>query len=132
MARKSAKPISTTGSAASAPPTAHSDMQKVSPVASASRDRVQRAALLASITGRSFEDVKFFAFSRRTRNGSIDTPLPLLANSALIRKASLTSTSFSGLGSRKRGHGAVYTPFCKWAGILYRTLLQEGGNGRVR
>lgn len=69
-------------------PAAHSDSQTVPPVASTSRDQVQRAALLASVTGRPFEDVKFFAFSRRTRNGMVDAPLPLLANSALIHKAS--------------------------------------------
>lgn len=57
-------------------------------MASASREKIQRAALLASTTGQSFEDVKFFAFSRCTRNDGIDTPLPLFANSALIRKAS--------------------------------------------
>ena len=66
----------------------HSDIQEVSPVASASRDQVQRAALLASLSGRSFEDVKFFAFSCRTRDGNASKPLPLLANSALLRKAS--------------------------------------------
>ena len=58
------------------------------PMSSASRDQIQRAMMLASIAGQSFEDVKFFAFSRRNRTGRIDTPLPLLANSALIRKAS--------------------------------------------
>ncbi|PIL34171.1 hypothetical protein GSI_03882 [Ganoderma sinense ZZ0214-1] len=80
--------MATTDNAASAS-AAYSDAQNVSPVASTvSRDQVQRAALLASVTGRWFEDVKFFAFSRRTRNGSVDKPLPLLANSSLIRKAS--------------------------------------------
>ena len=48
---------------------------------------MQRAALVASVSGRSFEDVKFFLFSRRARTGRVDTPLPLLANGALIRKA---------------------------------------------
>ena len=60
----------------------------VTPVTSTSLNQVHRAALLASVTGRQFEDVKFFAYSRRTRNGAVDTPLPLLANSTLIRKAS--------------------------------------------
>ncbi|RPD78281.1 hypothetical protein L226DRAFT_567942 [Lentinus tigrinus ALCF2SS1-7] len=45
-------------------------------------------AMLASITNGTFEDVKFYTFSRRTRAGTIDSPLPLYANSALIRKAS--------------------------------------------
>ena len=61
---------------------------QVTPVASITLKEVHRAALLASVTGRQFEDVKFFAYSRRTRNGAVDTPLPLLANSTLIRKAS--------------------------------------------
>ena len=69
-------------------PIPQSNIQEVSPVASASRDQVQRAALLASLSGRSFEDVKFFAFSCCTRDGNANKPLPLLANSALLRKAS--------------------------------------------
>ncbi|TFK94559.1 hypothetical protein K466DRAFT_475956 [Polyporus arcularius HHB13444] len=48
---------------------------------------VVHQAFLASITGRAFEDVKFFAFSRRTRTGSVDSPRPLLANSALLCSA---------------------------------------------
>ncbi|RDX50130.1 hypothetical protein OH76DRAFT_1403001 [Lentinus brumalis] len=59
------------------------------PVVSRSRDEVQRTALLASVVGQPFEDVKFWVFSRRTLDGAADTPLPLLANSSLIRKASL-------------------------------------------
>ena len=62
--------------------------QSVDPIASLSRDQVQRTALLSSVTGASFEDVKFFAFSRRTRAGAVDSPRALFANSALIRKAS--------------------------------------------
>ncbi|KAI0690191.1 hypothetical protein C8T65DRAFT_817442, partial [Cerioporus squamosus] len=50
---------------------------------------VVHQAFLASITGRAFEDVKFFAFSRRTLSapGTVDRPLPLLANSALLCSA---------------------------------------------
>ena len=60
----------------------------VSPLISATRTQVQRMAMLSSMSGYSFEDVKFYAFSRRTHSGSVDTPLPVFANSVLIRKAS--------------------------------------------
>ena len=63
-------------------------IRSVDPIASLSRDQVQRTALLSSVTGASFEDVKFFAFSRRTRAGAVDSPRALFANSALVRKAS--------------------------------------------
>ena len=59
-----------------------------SSVALPPRVDVLRAALISSLSGQSLEDVKFFVFSRRTLTGSVDTPLPLLANSSLIRKAS--------------------------------------------
>ncbi|KAH9942345.1 uncharacterized protein BXZ73DRAFT_87961 [Epithele typhae] len=55
-------------------------------MASATRDQVQRAAMLASVSGRSFEDIKFWAFSRRSYTGVVDKPLPLLANSGLLHK----------------------------------------------
>ncbi|KAI0661269.1 hypothetical protein C8Q70DRAFT_911337 [Cubamyces menziesii] len=58
------------------------------PVASSSREDVLRAALLASASGSSFEDVKFFVFSRRNREGLVDKPMAVLANSTLLRKAS--------------------------------------------
>lgn len=54
----------------------------------ATRETLFQAALLASAGGTPFEDVKFFAFSRRRKGGIIDQPLPLLANSTCIRKAS--------------------------------------------
>ncbi|KAL1942533.1 hypothetical protein VTO73DRAFT_6135 [Trametes versicolor] len=54
----------------------------------ATRETLFQTALLASAGGTPFEDVKFFAFSRRRKGGIIDQPLPLLANSACIRKAS--------------------------------------------
>ncbi|RPD63870.1 hypothetical protein L227DRAFT_572310 [Lentinus tigrinus ALCF2SS1-6] len=52
------------------------------------REQVSQLAMLTSITSGTFEDVKFYTFSRRTRAGTIDSPLPLYGNSALIRKAS--------------------------------------------
>lgn len=52
------------------------------------REQVSQLAMLASITSGTFEDVKFYTFSRRTRAGNVDRPLPLYGNSALIRKAS--------------------------------------------
>ena len=61
---------------------------QAAPVVSPSRDEVQRAVLLASVVGQPFEDVKFWVFSRRASDGTVDTPLPLLANSRLPRKAS--------------------------------------------
>ncbi|KAM5532554.1 hypothetical protein V8D89_013760 [Ganoderma adspersum] len=109
--RRSAKSARATGGNAPSAPAAHSDSQNISPVASTSRDQVQRAALLASVTGRSFEDVKFFAFSRRTRNGSVDTPLPLLANSALIRKASSHFDFVFGAGFSESGITDMDTPY---------------------
>lgn len=54
----------------------------------ATRETLFQTALLASAGGTPFEDVKFFAFSRRRKGGIIDQPLPLLANSTCIRKAS--------------------------------------------
>ncbi|RDX50132.1 hypothetical protein OH76DRAFT_1455600 [Lentinus brumalis] len=54
------------------------------------REQVSQFAMLASMTRGNFEDVKFYAFSRRSRAkaGVVDTPLSLYGNSALIRKAS--------------------------------------------
>ncbi|KAH9910216.1 uncharacterized protein BXZ73DRAFT_58985 [Epithele typhae] len=54
----------------------------------ATREEVSQLAMSASITGNPFEDVKFYVFSRRSATGRVDTPLPLYANSALIRKVS--------------------------------------------
>ena len=53
-----------------------------------SREQVQRVTMMESIAGKPFEDVKFFAFSRRNIAGAIDTPLPLSANCRHIRRAS--------------------------------------------
>ncbi|KAI1796418.1 hypothetical protein LXA43DRAFT_879681 [Ganoderma leucocontextum] len=54
----------------------------------ATREEVSQYTMLASIEGGTFEDVKFYAFSRRARSGRVDTPRVLFGNSALIRKAS--------------------------------------------
>ncbi|TBU29596.1 hypothetical protein BD311DRAFT_660992 [Dichomitus squalens] len=54
----------------------------------ATREEVSQYAMLASIEGKAFEDVKFYSFSRLSRSGRVDTPRALFGNSALIRKAS--------------------------------------------
>lgn len=56
------------------------------------REKITREVLLSTVSGKPFEDVKFFAFSRHSRKGTIDRPLPLISNSALIAH---TSTHFS-------------------------------------
>ncbi|KAH9910217.1 uncharacterized protein BXZ73DRAFT_109348 [Epithele typhae] len=38
------------------------------------------------MSGHAFEDLKFFAFSRRQADGSVGTPLPLFVNSELINR----------------------------------------------
>ena len=52
-----------------------------------SRAQLLQATVLASLTGKAFEDVKFFAFSRRARDGIVDQPKSLVANSSLVQKA---------------------------------------------
>ncbi len=54
----------------------------------ASREEVSQHALLTSIEGGTFEDVKFYTFSRRTQSGLADKPRALFGNSVLIRKTS--------------------------------------------
>lgn len=49
---------------------------------------VLKYALVASARGQAFEDVKFYAFSRRNHSDTVDTPLPVYANSTLVKKAS--------------------------------------------
>ncbi|KAH9942346.1 uncharacterized protein BXZ73DRAFT_97759 [Epithele typhae] len=56
------------------------------PTPSPTRDEVQRATLLASLSGQQFEDLKFFAFSRRREGGIVDTPLPLFVSSPFIHR----------------------------------------------
>ncbi|KAI8975820.1 hypothetical protein BD414DRAFT_467491 [Trametes punicea] len=58
------------------------------PLSTATREEVSQYAMLSSITNGAFEDVKFYAFSRRIGPGQVDTARPLFANSALICKAS--------------------------------------------
>ena len=58
------------------------------PDASLVNTQLHRTAILASITGQPFEDMKFFAFSRRTRTRkAVSKALPLVANSRFIRNA---------------------------------------------
>ena len=58
------------------------------PDASLAITQLHRAAILASITGQPFEDVNFYAFSRRTRTRkAVSKALPLVANSRFIRNA---------------------------------------------
>ncbi|KAI0779801.1 hypothetical protein C8Q74DRAFT_716642 [Fomes fomentarius] len=47
-----------------------------------------RVAMMASMNGEPFEDVRFYAYSRRDLSGNIDTPRPIFANSKLILAAS--------------------------------------------
>ncbi|TFK94560.1 hypothetical protein K466DRAFT_290631 [Polyporus arcularius HHB13444] len=67
----------------------------------ASREEVSQHALLTSIERGTFEDVKFYTFSRRTQSGLADKPRALFGNSVLIRKTSsyfdyvLTDGSFT-------------------------------------
>lgn len=49
---------------------------------------LMQVALRQSMTGGSFIDTKFFAFSRRRSAGVVDEPLPVYASSALLRTAS--------------------------------------------
>ncbi|KAI0356217.1 hypothetical protein OH77DRAFT_1423820 [Trametes cingulata] len=55
---------------------------------SATREQVSQYAMLHSIRSGAFEDVKFYAFSRRGIKDLVNSPRPLFANSALICKAS--------------------------------------------
>ncbi|PIL34172.1 hypothetical protein GSI_03883 [Ganoderma sinense ZZ0214-1] len=52
-----------------------------------SRTQLLQTAMLASFEGKKFEDVKFWVFSRRMRSGVVDQPKSLVANNALVRKA---------------------------------------------
>ncbi|KAI0779799.1 hypothetical protein C8Q74DRAFT_716517 [Fomes fomentarius] len=75
----------------SKPPPVHKHKQSTSrptllSLESMTRDQVSRYAITASIDGGGFEDVKFFAFSRRTSQGKVVAPMPLFGNSTCIRK----------------------------------------------
>ncbi|KAI0633353.1 hypothetical protein C8Q77DRAFT_1157567 [Trametes polyzona] len=54
----------------------------------ATRAQVSQYAIPGGIRSGTFEDVKFYLFSRRNHSGLVDTTRPLYANSALLRKAS--------------------------------------------
>lgn len=54
----------------------------------ATREQVSQHTMRHSIATGTFEDVKFFLFSRRKRSGVVYAPRPLFANSALVCKAS--------------------------------------------
>ncbi|CDO69305.1 hypothetical protein BN946_scf184976.g24 [Trametes cinnabarina] len=66
------------------------------PLRDASKQEVMQYALLSSITGTtgSFEDVKFYVYSRRNASGQVNTPRALFANRALLCK---TSSHFDNL-----------------------------------
>lgn len=51
------------------------------------KDRLQTAFKL-SLTGGVFIDTKFYAFSRRKSSKVVDRPLPVFANSSMLRAAS--------------------------------------------
>lgn len=46
-----------------------------------------QTAFKLALTGGTFIDTKFYAFSRRRSSGLIDKPLPLFANSSILRAA---------------------------------------------
>ncbi|KAI0338353.1 hypothetical protein BDW22DRAFT_707512 [Trametopsis cervina] len=52
------------------------------------KQMIMQRELGRSLIGGSFADVKFYAFSRRRSTGVIDKPLPVHANSALVRASS--------------------------------------------
>ncbi|KAM5532553.1 hypothetical protein V8D89_013759 [Ganoderma adspersum] len=86
---KDKKKIKTRDRSVVGPPSSHQDAPDVSPpMDAATREEVSQYAMIASIEGGTFENVKFYAFSRRARDGRVDTPRALFGNSALIRKAS--------------------------------------------
>ncbi|OJT01841.1 hypothetical protein TRAPUB_7706 [Trametes pubescens] len=57
-------------------------------LSTATREQVTQHTMRHSITTGTFEDVKFYLFSRRKRSGVVYAPRPLFANSALICKTS--------------------------------------------
>lgn len=60
-----------------------------------------QVALRKAVTGGSFIDTKFYAFSRRRSTGVVDDPLPVYANSEILRAA---STYFDGCMYFSRAH----------------------------
>ncbi len=49
---------------------------------------VTQAAVRQSLTGGTFIDTKFYAFSRKRSSGVVDTPRAVFANSAILRATS--------------------------------------------
>lgn len=54
-------------------------------IASLSKPQLLQLALQDSLESGPFNDTKIWAFSRRRSNGAVDRPLPLYANSAVLR-----------------------------------------------
>ena len=52
------------------------------------RKTITQAAVKLSFTAGAFIDTKFYAYSRRTASGGVDTPKPLFANSAILKASS--------------------------------------------
>ncbi|KAI0645431.1 hypothetical protein C8Q79DRAFT_692725 [Trametes meyenii] len=78
----------------------------------ATREEVSQHAMIHSITTGTFEDVKFYLFSRRTRSGTrVDTPRPLFANSSLICKASPHFELVFSTGFAESGTSDMDAPF---------------------
>lgn len=79
------------GSAAPTPldvPDAFTTVDSAHLPSNATREQVSQHTMRHSIATGTFEDVKFFLFSRRKRSGVVYAPRPLFANSALVCKAS--------------------------------------------
>jgi hypothetical protein len=55
---------------------------------STDKKEIMQAVLKMSLTGGSFLDTKFYAFSRKRSTGIVDEPRPVYANSALLRASS--------------------------------------------
>ncbi|KAH9942339.1 uncharacterized protein BXZ73DRAFT_74615 [Epithele typhae] len=51
------------------------------------KEQIQRAIMIASISGKPFEDLKIWAFSRRANTGIVDKPCALFANTTMMHKA---------------------------------------------
>ena len=74
-------------SVTSAPPSANRSSITSVPW-SADRKHITQAAVKQSLLGGEFIDTKFYAFSRRSVAGVVDTPKPVFANSAVLKVSS--------------------------------------------
>ncbi|KAH8101857.1 hypothetical protein BXZ70DRAFT_81018 [Cristinia sonorae] len=52
------------------------------------QSNLMQTAVKMSLTSGTFIDTKLYAFSRRTSTGRVDTPVPIFANSSILRAAS--------------------------------------------